>query len=80
MKITAKKQAEIELEPVESSNIEGVGYDPATKTLRIQFRGGCTYDYANVPAEKHKALIDAESVGKHFHQHIRNKHKFLKVA
>jgi len=37
------------------------------------------YDYSGVPAEKHAALRNAASAGKHFHRHIRGKHTFLQV-
>jgi len=60
------------MEPVESEAIHSVGYDPATKTLRVRFHTGNTYDYPNVPADEHRAFMDAGSMGKHFARHFRN--------
>lgn len=50
--------------PVTSSNIERVGYDAATQTLRVVFHGGRGYDYAGVDAETYANLKTAESKGK----------------
>ena len=70
----------IQMNDVESSNINAIGYDAATGTLAIRFwkgRGdprtiGETYHYPAVPQDIYDALIDADSVGKYFHRHIRN--------
>ena len=67
------------LQPVESSNIAAVGHDPETNTLRVQFRSGQVYDYQDVPAEVHAALINASSIGSHLHNHIKGKHSFVKL-
>lgn len=65
--------------PVESSNIETVGHDPATKTLHVKFKNGSTYEFQNVSAEKHQQLMSSESKGKHFMTHIRHHHDFRRV-
>lgn len=62
------------LDPVESSNIKAIGHDPATNVLRVQFRSGATHDYHGVTREQHQALIGADSIGGHFHRHIRQQH------
>lgn len=55
---------EIEMIPVESSNIESVGHDGA-ETLRMKFKSGAAlYDYVGVPEEKFIDLINSPSVGK----------------
>ena len=66
--------------PVTSSNIVSIGHDPATNTLEVEFKGGGVYSYAGVDAAKHAALIAADSVGSHFHKHIKNDHSFSKAA
>lgn len=57
-----------------SSNIEA--HDHKDGTLTIRFKGGSTYDYPDFPADLYakldKAHEDGESVGKFFHQKIRN--------
>lgn len=47
-----------------SSSIAAVGYDVATRTLRVQFHGKTkVYDYADVPQETVDAMHAAPSIG-----------------
>jgi hypothetical protein len=62
-----------ELIPVSSSNIMAIGHDGPNKELHIQFQGGRLYIYSGVSVEMHQQLMAAESVGKHYHAHIKNK-------
>lgn len=68
---------------VKSKQLHSVGYDPATKTMRIRFADrkdgtpGPMYDYSNVGPDDHSALMAADSKGKHFGAHIKpHAHKF----
>lgn len=54
------------MRPVKSTSINSVGYDPATRTMRILFKNGGLYDHANVSEEQHKALMGAKSMGAHY--------------
>lgn len=68
------------LHPVKSTSIKAVGYDPATKTMRIQFHhSDMTYDFLAVEPHEHKALLTADSIGRHFGQHIQPKHNGTRV-
>lgn len=62
------------MQEVKSSTITHVGYEPATQELRIRFTHGGEYVYPGVPQEEHAALMGSESIGKHFHAHIRSKY------
>lgn len=64
---------------VKSTNLQAVGYDEQTKTLRILFQEGAMYDYFNVPASVHGALMEAESKGTFFQEHVIGKFKYAKV-
>jgi hypothetical protein len=55
---------EIKLTPVASSNVEGIGYDEATKIARVRFKNGATYRYTGVSKELHESIMAAPSVGK----------------
>lgn len=57
-------------DPVESSMIEAVGYDPAQQRLGIRFKRGKTLTYKDVPPDVAEALQSAQSVGKQFHATI----------
>lgn len=66
----------IALTPVESSQIHSIGHDAATNTLAIRFKNykgepSSLYHYSNFTADDFAALRDAESIGKHFGQHIK---------
>lgn len=70
----------MELTPVTSSTIAAVGHDPQGNELHVRFKsGGAVYVYSGVDAAKHAALMNAESLGKHFHAEIKSKHKHRKV-
>lgn len=65
--------------PVSSSNIASVGHDPETNTLEVEFRSGDVHQYDGVSAEHHSMLVNAPSIGKHFHKFIRDKFASRKV-
>lgn len=57
-----------ELTPVDSSNIEAVGY--RDRVLYVQFRNGGFYRYADVSPQTHEALLAAPSKGTFLHKLI----------
>jgi KTSC domain len=69
----------MEMSPFESSNIEAIGYDPETQEMHVRFKDGATYAYSNVPPGAHQQLIQARSVGSHFHQHIKGRFTHRKL-
>lgn len=68
-----------EMKPVTSSNISAVGYDEESKTLRVVFVKGYTYDYKKVPERVFEEMMNAESVGKYFHANVRSDFDYHKV-
>lgn len=70
----------LEMKPVESSNLEAVGYDPVSREMTVHFKNGGKYKFSNVPEHKHSALMKAESLGRHFQTHIRFHHDFEKLS
>lgn len=69
---TSEERPRILLKPVTSNQVAAIGYDPATKTLAATFtRGqGHIYHYPDVEPEQACAFFMADSLGKHFGQHI----------
>lgn len=61
----------MERKHVSSSNLESVGYDPATKTLEIAFLNGGIYQYSGVPGSVYQGLMSASSHGQYFDQYIK---------
>lgn len=66
----------MERQPVSSSNLVSVGYDPTNETLEIEFKGGSIYRYFNVPAFEHERLMAASSHGVYFNANIKDKYSF----
>jgi hypothetical protein len=71
---------------IESSVIAAVGYDPASMTLEVEFRGkageetgGVVYRYSNVPYIVVEELMTAGSPGKYFGRHVRNRFRGRRV-
>lgn len=71
---------DIPLTPVEgSTSISAHGYDPETRTLRVQFKTGATYDHPNFPLEKYAAMTGADSMGRYYNTRIRDVHDARKL-
>lgn len=70
---TDKARPPIVLVPVESSQVDRVGYDADTKTLAVQFKHGARaiYHYPEVSPEMYRAFMGAESKGVFFREHIK---------
>lgn len=75
-------------QPVESSQIAAIGYDPTRRELDIEFHSrregvaNSVYRYRNVTQDDHAALMRSESIGRHFGQHIKpnaEKYPFEKI-
>ena len=43
--------------PVRSTSLKAVGYEPATRTLEIEHRGGSLVRYTGVPEAVYEALL-----------------------
>lgn len=72
---TDEARPPIALTPVKSNQVAAIGYDPTSQVLAVSFtRGaGAIYHYPGVTPEQHAAFIGAESIGKHFGQHIQGR-------
>lgn len=78
--MTTKKPTFSKIHPVKSSQVQSIGYCPATKTLAVNFNSGGQYHYHDVSQEHFDGLLKAESAGKYLGQHIKPKHKYSKVG
>ena len=68
----------VEMQPVDSSNIDSVGYDPETQRLTVRFRTGKTYHYNGVDSRTFDELMKAESKGKFLYQNIKGNYEVEK--
>ncbi|MES2429381.1 MAG: KTSC domain-containing protein [Bacteroidota bacterium] len=71
---------EIEKQYITSSNIEAVGYDEDSQTLRIWFLNGSVYDYSGVGIMEFEGLRDAPSLGSYLYQNIKGQYPYEKVG
>lgn len=69
----------MKLQPVKSSNIKAVGYDPDAQRLVVEFHTGKKYVYSDVPPEVHQNLMSAKSIGLFFGLNIRGKYGTVKL-
>jgi hypothetical protein len=59
-------------QPVESTSIATMGYDPSQAVLEIEFRKSRNvYRYYSVPETEFRALLDSNSKGSYFNAHIQ---------
>ncbi|MFB6125419.1 MAG: KTSC domain-containing protein [Halanaeroarchaeum sp.] len=66
-------------EPVESSIIESVGYDPDEQVLEIEFKEGGIYRYSEVPESVYRGLLAVDSHGSYHAEHIKHSYPFERV-
>ncbi len=64
-------------QPVESRLIRAVGYDPAGSILEVELvDAGRVYRYFDVPYSTYQELMEAESKGGYFNEHVRDLYAF----
>jgi len=66
-------------QPVISTTMRSVGYDEDRHLLEIWFQTGKLYKYKKVPADIFISLMQAESKGKYFNDHIRDIFPFQEI-
>ena len=64
----------VKLQPVKSSTLAAVGYNPSKRRLLVSFRRGGKYGYDKVSRRTHASLLRASSKGRYFARKIRDKY------
>ena len=70
----------VEMIPVTSSNVQAIGYEESTETLRVEFNNGSIYEYKNVPGVVFNELTQAGSVGAYLNRNIRYNYPYEKIG
>jgi hypothetical protein len=65
---------------VQSTVMTSIRYDNEARALDITFTSGETYRYSNVPRDIYVALLDAESKGEFFNDHVKDIFPFAKIG
>jgi len=68
--LTTKVTVTVDMQPVESSNLAAAGFVPGVGIF-VQFKSGAIYRYPLTSKVVFDALLDAESKGKFFNEHIK---------
>lgn len=68
------------MKPGASSSLRAAGYDPRGAILRLTSRSGRIYDYFRVPPQVDDELMSADSKGRYFNHHIRDRFRFREVC
>lgn len=66
--------------PVSSTSIQSIGYEPETSTLEIEFQSGEVYDYFDVPLQIYADFMKSDSHGQFFLRNIRDQYAYRKVT
>lgn len=65
---------------VDSEAILQIEHHAESRTLFVRFVDGDFYAYFDVTADVYEAFLAAESHGRFFQDHIRNRYPYRKVA
>ncbi len=71
----------MDLDVVDSSMIAGIGYDPSSGTVGVEFRSnGQVWEYYDVPETTYNELRAAGSLGKAFNAIIKGQFREARVG
>ena len=70
----------MEFKSLDSSNIDGVHYDPQSQVMTVEFTNKSRHEYTGVPDDVHEDFLNADSAGRFFHSNIKGKYKSTKIA
>ena len=68
-----------EMNPVVSSNVEAIGYDPDNRKLHVRFHSGTTYVYLDVAERVFHEFMEADSKGKYLNANVKGQYQYAKL-
>jgi hypothetical protein len=68
-----------DMQPVSSSNIAAIGYDPESQAVYVEFLNGTTYMYKGVPDHEFENLRTSSSVGSYLNRYFKNVYPYERV-
>ena len=69
----------LDLEPLESKLLAAQAYVAERRSLYLRFKSREVYRYYTFPADQYQEFLDAESKGRYFLSHIRNRFPYQKL-
>ena len=70
----------IQIMPVRSKNLIGIGYHFASSTLAVRFKSGSIFHHRGVPAREWTNLLAADDIGQQYHSQIKGRFQDCKRA
>jgi hypothetical protein len=70
----------MEWQALESKMFASSAYDSAKQILYLRFTSGEVYRYFGFGEELYQSFLNAESHGRHFLSHIRNRFRYERLA
>jgi hypothetical protein len=64
---------------VDSTAISEIDYDAERAKLLVRFASGERYVYVGVPDEIHRSFVEADSKGRFFQLHVRDRYPFNRL-
>lgn len=64
---------------VDSSLLSAIAYNPQKKELELAFNSGSHYLYHQIPEGVYEELLNAESKGRYFNDHIKDLYNFTRL-
>lgn len=64
---------------VDSTAISEIDYDAGRAKLLVRFMSGERYVYVGVPGEVHRSFLEADSKGRFFQLHVRDRYPFNRL-
>jgi hypothetical protein len=65
---------------LDSTLLASAGHDARRQLLDVEFRTGELYRYFNVPSACYRQLLRADSKGRYFNSHIRNRFSYQHLS
>jgi hypothetical protein len=76
---TFSNDTNLDWEPIESKLLAASAYIAPRRILYLRFHSGEVYRYFTFPAEQYHDFLAAESKGRYFLSHIRNRFPYQKL-
>jgi DNA segregation ATPase FtsK/SpoIIIE-like protein len=77
--LTAEEVEKMEREPVNSSTIISIGYEPTSGTLEVEFKNSGVYQYYNVPDPIFQTFMASDSKGKYLNVYVKPVYPYSRV-
>jgi hypothetical protein len=74
-----KETVPMDRQPINSSSINSVGYDPSTLTLEVEFQSCYIYQYFDVPESVYEGLTSASSAGAYLASNIKGVYRYART-